>query len=137
MRFMVIVKATEETEAGAQPKPEDLGEMGAFNDQLVQAGVMLAAEGLRPSSAGARLFYDAEGKATVVDGPFAESKELVGGFWLLEVSSREEAVEWMRRAPFRNGSVEIRQVWDLEEFGEQFLQEAEDHKRATVAAQQG
>jgi hypothetical protein len=137
MRFMVIVKATEETEAEVQPKPEDLGEMGAFNEQLVQAGVMLAAEGLQASSTGARIHYDADGQATVVDGPFAETKELIAGFWLLEVSSREEALEWMRRAPFRNGSVEVRRVFELEDLGQDYVREAEDRLRATTAEQRG
>jgi hypothetical protein len=137
MRFMVIVKASEESEAGVLPTPAEFAEMGAFNEQLVKAGVMLAAEGLQASSTGARIHYDADGQATVVDGPFAETKELIAGFWLLEVSSREEALEWMRRAPFRNGSVEVRRVFELEDLGQDYVREAEDRLRATTAEQRG
>ncbi|MGY1692997.1 YciI family protein [Geodermatophilus sp. SYSU D01105] len=139
MRFMVIVKASEASESGVLPTQQELAEMGAFNEQLVKAGVMLAGEGLQPSSTGLRLRYDREGKSTVVDGPFAETKELIAGFWILQVSSREEVVEWMRRAPFRDGEVEIRQVAEAEDFGEAFtpeLREQEDRLRATVEAQQ-
>ncbi len=140
MRFMVIVKATEETEGGRLPTEQELAEMGAFNEELVKAGVMLAGEGLHPSSEGARIRYDAQGSATVVDGPFTETKELVAGFWLLEVSSREEVLEWMRRAPFRDGEVEVRRVFEAEDFGEAYtpeLRAQEDRMRATVAEQHG
>lgn len=118
MRFMVIVKANRESEAGKLPTEQELTQMGAFNEQLVKAGVMLAAEGLQPSSKGARIKF-AGSKRTVTDGPFAETKELVAGFWLLQVKSKEEAIEWIRRAPFTNGEeVEIRQVFEAEDFGD-------------------
>ena len=118
MRFMVIVKANKESEAGKLPTEQELTQMGAFNEQLVKAGVMLAAEGLQPSSKGARIKF-AGSKRTVTDGPFAETKELVAGFWLLQVKSKEEAIEWIRRAPFTNGEeVEIRQVFEAEDFGD-------------------
>jgi hypothetical protein len=140
MRFMVIVKASEASENGVLPTEQELAEMGAYNEQLVKAGVMLAGEGLRPSSQGVRLRYDKDGRSTVVDGPFAETKELIAGFWLLEVSSREEAVEWLKKAPFRDGEVEIRQVAEADDFGDAFtpeLREQEDRLRTTVAEQHG
>jgi hypothetical protein len=140
MRFMVIVKATADSESGRLPSRQELEEMDTFNEQLVKAGVVLAAEGLHPSSNGARVRYDAQGSATVVDGPFAETKELIAGFWLLEVSSREEVLEWMRRAPFRDGEVEVRQVFENEDFGDAMtpeLREREDRMRATIAEQHG
>ncbi|MGY1592350.1 YciI family protein [Geodermatophilus sp. SYSU D00708] len=139
MRFMVIVKANEATENGVLPTEQELAEMGAYNEQLVKAGVMLAGEGLHPSSKGVRIRYDEDGKSTVVDGPFAETKELIAGYWVLQVSSREEVVEWLKRAPFREGEVEIRQVFEADDFGEAFtpeLREQEDRLRATVEAQQ-
>src|SRR5215211_7233000 len=108
MRFMVIVKATEDSEKGAMPSQDMLEAMGAYNEELVKAGVMLDGDGLRPSSYGARVQFDADGNPTVIDGPFTETKELVSGYWVLEVSSREEAVEWIKKAPFRGGEVEIR-----------------------------
>ena len=110
MRFMVIVKANEDTEKGVLPTEQELAEMGAYNEELVKAGVMLAGEGLQPSSKGARVRFDKDDGSTVVDGPFAETKELVAGFWILEVSSREEVIEWVRKAPFRDAEVEMRQV---------------------------
>ncbi|SDY30221.1 Uncharacterized conserved protein [Modestobacter sp. DSM 44400] len=138
MRFMVIVKASEASERGDLPSTEELSAMGAYNEELVKAGVLLAAEGLHPSSSGARVRFDAANDATVVDGPFAETKELVAGFWLLQVSSREEVLEWVRKAPFREGEVEIRRVFEAEDFTtatpEQI--EAENRLRATVAEQQ-
>jgi hypothetical protein len=140
MRFMVIVKATADSESGRLPSRQELEEMDTFNEQLVKAGVVLAAEGLHPSSNGARVRYDAQGSATVVDGPFAETKELIAGFWLLQVSSREEVLEWMRRAPFRGGEVEVRQVFENEDFGDAMtpeLREREDRMRATIAEQHG
>ena len=140
MRYMVIVKATEESEQGATGTTEEFAEMGAFNEELAKAGVMLAGEGLLPSSKGARVRFDKDGGATVVDGPFAETKELVAGFWILEVSSREEVLEWVRKAPFRDGEVEVRQVASAEDFGDAFtpeLREQEDRLRATSAAQHG
>ena len=118
---MVIVKASKESEAGRLPTEKELTEMGDFNEELVKAGVMLAGEGLQPSSKGARVRFEKNGKKTVIDGPFAETKELVGGFWLWQVKSKEEAIEWLERAPFRNGEeVEIRQVFEATDFGENF-----------------
>jgi len=114
MRFAVLVKATKESEAGILPSKEMFARMGKFNEELVEAGVMLAAEGLRPSSKGARVKFS-EGKPTVIDGPFAETKELVAGFWLWRVGSKEEAIEWLKRAPFNNEEVEIRQIFELED----------------------
>jgi hypothetical protein len=116
MRFIVMVKATEESEAGVLPTAEMLAKMGAFNQELVKAGVMLAAEGLQPSSKGARIRF-AGGRATASDGPFAETKELIAGFWLLQMKSREEAIEWLSRCPFEKGEeIEIRQVYEPEDF---------------------
>jgi len=140
MRFMVIVKANEDSENGTLPTQQELAEMGAYNEELVRAGVMLAAEGLQPSSKGARVRFDADNAPTVVDGPFAETKELVAGFWILQVSSREEVVEWVKKAPFRDAEVEIRKVAEAEDFGEAFtpeLQEKEAQLRAQSAARQG
>jgi hypothetical protein len=137
---MVIVKANEDTENGVMPTEQELAEMGAFNEELVKAGVMLAGEGLHPSSKGARVRFDDDGGTTVVDGPFAETKELIAGFWILEVSSREEVIEWVRKAPFRNEEIEIRQVFSADDFGDAFtpeLREQEDRLRATVEAQHG
>jgi hypothetical protein len=118
MRFMVIVKGNEQTERGVLPEDEQaLAAMGKFNEELVKAGVMLAGEGLHPSSKGARITYGAGGKRTVVDGPFAEAKELVAGFWLLQTKTKEECIEWMKRAPFTPGdTIEIRQVAETEDF---------------------
>ena len=138
MRYMVIVKANDDTEKGVLPTEQELAEMGAFNEELVKAGVMLAGEGLHPSSTGARIRYDSSGSATVVDGPFAETKELVAGFWLLEVSSREEVLEWMKKAPFRGAEIEVRQVFEVEDFGDALtpeLRAQEERQRATAAAQ--
>ena len=116
MRFMVIVKATKESEAGIQPGDEKTFEaMGKFNEELVKAGVMLAGEGLHPSSKGVRIKFGG-GKKTVTDGPFAETKELVAGFWLLQTKTKEECIEWIKRAPFVNEEIEIRQVYETEEF---------------------
>ena len=140
MRYMVIVKSNEDTENGVMPTEQQLAEMGAFNEELVKAGVMLAGEGLHPSSKGARVRFDKDGNSTVVDGPFAETKELVAGFWILEVSSREEVLQWMRKAPFRGEEIEVRQVFTADDFGDAFtpeLREQEDRLRATVEAQHG
>lgn len=115
MRFMVIVKASKESEAGLLPSETLLTEMGKFNEELVKAGVMLAGEGLQPSSKGARVRFNGA-KRTVIDGPFAETKELVAGFWLWQVKSKEEAIEWLKRAPFQEGEVELRQVFETEDF---------------------
>jgi len=139
MRYMVIVKANEDSEAGRMPTTEELTEMGAYNEELVKAGVMLAGEGLLASSQGARVRFDEEGRTTVVDGPFAETKELVAGFWILQVSSREEVLEWVRKAPFRGAEIEVRRVAEAEDFGDNFtpeLREQEEQLRAQ-AAQQG
>ena len=140
MRYMVIVKASEESEKGATGTTEEFAEMGAYNEQLAKAGIMLAGEGLAPTSEAARIRFGADGRSTVVDGPFAETKELIAGYWLLQVSSREEVIEWVRKAPFRDGEVEIRRVAEAEDFGDAFtpeLREQEDRIRATVAEQQG
>src|SRR5438034_6978330 len=116
MRFMIIVKADKNSEAGVLPDQKILSEMGKFNEQLVKAGVMLAGEGLHPSSKGARMRFSGT-KRTVIDGPFTESKELIAGFWLWQVKSKDEAIEWLKRAPFDGGTeVEIRQVFEAEDF---------------------
>ncbi|WP_332855521.1 YciI family protein [Duganella sp. S19_KUP01_CR8] len=120
MRFMIIVKATEDSEAGKMPSVELLTAMGAFNEELVNAGVLLAGEGVHPSSKGARILYDGP-KRTVIDGPFAETKELIAGFWLLQVKSKEEAIEWMKRCPNPfdvPSEIEIRQVFEMEDFAD-------------------
>ena len=136
MRFMVIVKANADSEAGVLPDEKILTAMGRFNEQLVQAGVMLAGEGLQASSKGARVRFSG-GKQTVIDGPFAETKELIAGFWLLEVRSKQEAIEWVKRAPFGEGDeIEIRQVFEADDFGPAFtpeLQEQEARIRAQAA----
>jgi hypothetical protein len=116
MRFMVIVKADKDSEAGVLPSQELLSDMTSYNEELANAGVLLAGEGLHPSSKGARVRFQGN-KRTVIDGPFAETKELVAGFWLWQVRSREEAIEWLKRAPFQDGEVEIRQVFEMDDFG--------------------
>jgi hypothetical protein len=116
VRFMVIVKASKESEAGILPDEQQLAAMGKFNEEMVKAGVMLAGEGLQASSKGARVRFSGS-KRTVIDGPFSETKELVAGFWLIQVKSKEEAIEWIKRVPFEDGEVEIRQVFELEDFG--------------------
>jgi hypothetical protein len=132
MKFMVMVKATADSEAGKMPDRKLLEAMGKFNEELVNAGVMLAGEGLQPSSKGTRLKFDAHGKRTLVDGPFAETKELVAGFWMWKVRSREEALEWLRRcpAPFHNQpcEIELRQVFEAEDFGEEFTPEMREQE---------
>jgi len=126
MRFMVIVKASKETEAGVLPSKEILAEMGKFNEELVKAGVMLAGEGLQASSKGARVRFEGK-KRTVIDGPFAESKELIAGFWLWQVKSKEEAIEWLKRAPFDGGTeVEVRQVFEAADFGAELTPEIKE-----------
>ncbi|NYJ03818.1 YciI family protein [Petropleomorpha daqingensis] len=138
MRYMVIVKATEDTENGVLPTQEEFAEMGAYNEELVKAGVLLAGEGLTPSSKGARVRFGNDGRTTVLDGPFAETKELVAGFWILQVSSREEVLEWVKKAPFRDAEVEVRKVAEAEDLGEAYtaeLQEKEAQLRAQSAAQ--
>src|SRR3989454_8538508 len=135
MRFMVIVKANQDSEAGVLPDEKILTAMGKFNEELVKAGVMLAAEGLHASSKGARVKFSG-GKRTVTDGPFTEAKELIAGFWLWQVKSKEEAIEWLKRAPFDGGTeVEIRQVFEAEDFGPAFtpeLREQEERMRSQV-----
>jgi hypothetical protein len=117
MRFMVIVKANEDSEAGVLPDEKQLLEMGKYNEELAKAGIMLAGEGLQSSVKGARVRFEGK-KRTVVDGPFAETKELVAGFWVWQVKSKEEAIEWLKRAPFQEGEVELRQVFENADFGE-------------------
>jgi hypothetical protein len=139
MRFMVMVKATKNSEAGNLPTEELLTEMGRFNEELVKAGVMLAGEGLHPSSKGARVRFSG-GKRTVIDGPFAETKELVAGFWLWQCKSMDEALEWVRRCPDpmpgEESEIEIRQIFEAEDFGVEFtpeLREQEERLRAESA----
>ena len=138
MRFMVMVKATKESEAGILPTQELLAAMGKFNEELVKAGVMLAGEGLRPTSMGARVRFSGT-KRTVVDGPFAETKELVAGFWLWQVKSKEEAIEWVKRCPNpmpEDSEIEIRQVFEAEDFGAELtaeLREKEERMRAQIS----
>ena len=134
MRFMVLVKATPDSEAGVLPGQEILAKMGKFNEELVKAGVMLAGEGLQASSKGARVRFSG-GKRTVIDGPFTETKELVAGFWLWQLRSKEEAIEWLKRAPFEDAEVEIRQVFEADDFGPEFtpeLREQEERLRAQI-----
>jgi hypothetical protein len=132
MRFMVIVKATRESEAGAPPSEEILTEMGRYNEELVKAGVMLAGEGLHPSSKGARVRFSGD-KRTVIDGPFAETKELIAGFWLIQVKSLDEAIEWVKRAPNpfpgQESELEIRQVFEAEDFGAEFTPELREQEK--------
>jgi hypothetical protein len=128
MRFMVIVKATKDSEAGALPSEELLTAMGKYNEELAKAGILLAGEGLQPSSKGARVRFSGP-KRTVVDGPFAETKELIAGFWLWKVKSKEEAIEWVKRCPNPmpgDSEIEIRQVFEAEDFGEQFTPELKE-----------
>ncbi|HEX4356428.1 MAG TPA: YciI family protein [Pseudonocardia sp.] len=136
MRFIAIVKADERSEAGEMPTEQELAEMGAFNEELVKAGVMLAGEGLHPSSRGARVVHSAT-RTTVIDGPFAETKELIAGFWILQAKSYEEALEWMKRAP-RPASgefvIELRPVFEAEDFGEAFTPELQEQE-ARIRAQ--
>ncbi len=140
MRFMVIVKASEESEGGKTPSAELLAEMGKFNEELVKAGVMLAGEGLRPSSEGARIVFAPDAEPSVVDGPFAETKELVGGFWILQGRNKEEIVEWIKRMPNTDGvhhQVEIRRIAEASDFENLTpeLAAREDALRAQVEGQ--
>jgi hypothetical protein len=136
MRFMVLVKADKKSEAGVLPDKKLLTEMGKFNEELVKAGVMLAGEGLQPSSKGSRVRFSG-GKRTVIDGPFAETKELVAGFWLWQVKSKDEAIEWLKRAPFEDAEVEIRQVFEAADFGDALTPElaAQEERQRAHAAQ--
>ncbi len=134
MRVMVLVKADKDSEAGVMPSEQLLTEMGKYNEELAKAGVMLAGEGLHPSSKGARVRFEG-GKRTVIDGPFTEAKELVAGFWLWQVKSLDEAIEWLKRAPFEGTEVEIRPVFEAEDFGAEFtpeLREQEDRIRRQI-----
>jgi hypothetical protein len=136
MRVLVLVKANKESEAGVLPDEKIISEMMKYNEELVKAGVMLAAEGLHASSKGARVRFSGN-KQTVIDGPFAETKELVAGFWLWQVKSMEEAIEWLKRAPFQEGEVEIRPVFEASDFGAELtpeLREKEERLRAEVEA---
>ena len=142
MRFMVMVKASKDSEAGIMPTQEQLAEMGAFNEELVKAGVMLAGEGLQPSSKGARVRFSGD-KRIVIDGPFAETKELIAGFWLLQTKSKDEVIEWVKRCPNpmpgTESEIEIRQIFEAEDFGEEFtpeLREQEERIRAQAATNQ-
>ena len=128
MRFMLIVKATDKSEAGVLPSEKELADMAKFNEEMIKSGLMLAGEGLQASSKGARVKF-AGGKPTVVDGPFTETKELIAGFWLIQAKSRQEAVEWARRVPFVDGEVEVRQVFELEDFGQSEAVEAHAKNR--------
>ncbi len=140
MRYMILVKASKESETGVMPTEQELAEMGRFNEELVKAGVLLAGEGLHPSSNAVRVRYSKDSKPTVVDGPFAETKELVAGFWILQVKSREEVIEWARRGPVRDGEVEIRKILEKEDFAPRDPKgehpAAENRLREEVAAQQ-
>ena len=135
MRFMVIVKASQDSEAGVMPSQQLLTDMGNYNEALVKAGVLLAGEGLHPSSKGARMRFSGK-ERTVIDGPFSETKELIAGFWLWQVRSKEEALEWLRRAPFGDGAeLELRQVFEMDDFGAALTPELrEQEKRVFDAA---
>lgn len=137
MRFMVIVKATPQSEAGILPTAEEFNEMGRFNEQLAKAGVMLAGEGLQPTSKGARIKFE-DGKTAVTDGPFAETKELIAGYWLIQTRSKAEAIEWMSRAPFDGGTeIELRRIYETEDFGDAAtpeMLERENRLRAEIDA---
>ena len=142
MRFMVIVKSTKHCEAGVMPDEKLLTEMGKFNEELTKAGVLLSLEGLQPSAKGARVRFSGD-KRTVIDGPFTETKELIGGFWLWQVKSKEEAIEWVKRcpnpSPGEDAEIEIRQVFEAKDFGAKFtpeLREQEERQRAEIAAMQ-
>jgi hypothetical protein len=138
MRFMVMVKATKESEAGMMPDEKMFADMGKFNEELVKAGIMLAGEGLQPSSKGARVRFSGT-KRTVIDGPFAETKELVAGYWIWKVKSKAEAIEWVKRCPNpmpTDSEIEIRQIFEAEDFGAEFtpeLREQEERLRAEIA----
>ena len=133
MRFMVIVKANKDSEAGVMPTEKMLTEMGKYNEELVKAGVMLAGEGLQPTSKGARVRFDGKTR-TVTDGPFSATKELIAGFWLWQVRSRDEAIEWLKRAPFADGEeLELRQVFEMEDFGAEFTPELREQEKRVMA----
>jgi len=133
---MVLVKANEQSEAGVMPTTEMLTEMGAYNEELVKAGVMLAGEGLHPSSKGVRIYFSGD-QRNVVDGPFAETKELVAGFWIWQVKSMAEAVEWVKRSPFQEGELELRQVFETEDFGAELTPELRAQEERLRAQTEG
>jgi hypothetical protein len=136
MKVMVMVKANPESEAGVMPSTEILAEMGAYNEELVKAGVMLAGEGLHPSSKGVRIYFSGK-ERNVVDGPFTEAKELIAGFWIWQVTSMAEAIEWAKRSPFQEGQLELRPVFEADDFGEEFtpeLRAQEDRLREQIEA---
>ena len=137
MRFMIIIKADKNSEAGVLPSAQLLADMGKFNEELVKAGVLLAGEGLHPSSKGVRVRCEGPTRRTVIDGPFAETKELLAGFWLFQCKSKEEAIEWIKRSPFQEGEIEIRQVFEATDFGDAMTPELlaqEDRLRAETEA---
>ena len=140
MRFMILIKATKDSETGTLPSPELLAEMGKYNEELMKAGVLLAGEGLHPSSKGARVKF-AGGKRTVIDGPFAETKELIAGFWLWQVKSKEEAIEWVKRMPNpmpgTEPEIEIRQVFETEDFGDALTPELREREEQLRAQSEG
>ena len=140
MRFMILLKADKHSEAGEMPEEQLLAEMGRFNDELIKAGVMVSGEGLHPSSRGARVHFSKDGAARVVDGPFAETKELLAGFWIWQVTSKEEAIEWVKRVPMPlmsgEAEIEIRQIFEMDDFGDAMtpeLREQEERQRAALA----
>jgi hypothetical protein len=135
MRVMVLVKANKDSESGVLPDQKILTEMGKFNEQLVKAGVMLEGEGLHPSSKGARVRFSGR-QRTVIDGPFTEAKELIAGYWLWQVKSMDEAIEWVKRSPFQDGEVEIRQVFEAEDFGPAFTPELREQEARLRAQSQ-
>jgi hypothetical protein len=139
MRVLVLVKADKDSEAGVMPSEQLLTDMGNYNEELVKAGIMLAGEGLHPSSKGKRVRFSGDKKTTVIDGPFAETKELVAGFWMWQVKSMDEAIEWIKRAPFQDTEIELRPVFEAEDFGAEFtpeLREQEDRLRAQMEEKQ-
>ena len=139
MRVLVLVKADKDSEAGVMPSEQLLTDMGNYNEELVKAGIMLAGEGLHPSSKGKRVRFSGDKKTTVIDGPFAETKELIAGFWMWQVKSMEEAIEWIKRAPFQDTEIELRPVFETEDFGAELtseLREQEDRLRNQIEEQQ-
>lgn len=136
MKFIVFVPGNADTEAGVMPKESELAEMTAFNERLVEAGMMLGGEGLHPTAKGARIYYG-DDSPTITDGPFTESKEIVAGFWLLQAKSLDEVKEWMRQAPFKESYIEIRQLFDAEDFGDEFTPELREREEAMRAKVEG
>jgi hypothetical protein len=138
MKFMLLVKADKSSDEGVMPTKEELVAMGKYNEELVKAGILLAADGLHPTSAGARVGFSG-GNSTVTDGPFTETKELIAGYWVIQAKTKEEAIEWARRVPFQDGEIEVRQVFDVDDLGDAAtpeIREAERRLRAQVAEQQ-